>query len=894
MNNELLDKFLKQDKYLTEEQLKKYINKNNITLRDKEITKLIKEHNIEFLNNTLINKKEYFDNMFKEINPNIKLDKEQIKAIIADENLLVISGAGSGKTTTMAAKVKYLVDNGYKEESILVVSFTKKACEEIENIIHNDFKCNNVKVTTFHALGYDIIKKSGRDIDKIIEDAGKYKIISNFLHTKAFNDKKYLKDLLDAFRSYINLDDEALNYDTFTSYHEAKYKKRYQESNLNLSIYIKNIINKRRNYKKTIKGEILRSKEEVDIANFLYINNIDYSYELSYKETINKTKIHPDFFIKQLELEYYIEHFGVDQNLDNKMFDEKELKNYLKTLKLKQTYMNTNDNYKNFIVTYSKYKDDNINYLDKLREQLINKGYTLTRKTDEEIFKTLEDTDTDSYFNNFVYKVLMPFFSIFKTLNYHNDDFNELYDIALPEIKRQLIVIRPIFKYYQDELRKRHYIDFDDMINLAYEIIPTITEKTLDVDYQYLIIDEYQDISNQKYNLTKLFADLFKAKIMAVGDDWQTIYSFAGSDINLFQNFEEHVENAKLIPIKNTYRNSQELIDIAGTFIQNNKFLIKKQLKSTKHLANPIEVYYYEDKYPNKNKKYNKYQINNNRAMAITKIITEITKCNPNSKILLLGRYEKDKIALLDTDYFNEYRGKIRSTVIENANLEYLTIHKSKGIGADAVILVNAIDDILGFPSKVEDIPLIKLLKDYYTPPLSIRHKNRISINDNKTSNTNTINYNNIKDNINDIFLKYMYPEERRLFYVAMTRTKNKFYIAVPYTWKSIFIKEITKYNQVIQHKEIIKSNKPIETNRTCPKCNYKLNMINYKNTDFYIYDCSNKKCNFKTMFPKKLEPLENCPICGDIVIYCYPNHLGDKVYHCFNQECNYSIIKKD
>lgn len=879
ITNNKLNEFFYQNKYLCERDLEAFLVTNQEYFTNIELDsiktnkmKLLKAHNREFLNNTLKEKQEYFDNMFKNSNPNIKLDKNQLQAIIADENLLVIAGAGAGKTTTMAAKVKYLVDNGYSEDKILVISFTKKACQEIENIIHKDLDCPNVKVTTFHALGYDIIKKSGLDIEKVIEDTGKYKILSNFIKQQAFKDKKYLNDLYDNFKSYINITSDALKYQTFEEYHQNAYQEKYNKSGFNLSTYIDNQIKNRRLRKKTIKGEFLRSKEEVDIANFLYLNGIDYSYELSYTEIINNTKTHPDFFIKQLELENYIEHFGVDQNLDNKMYNEDELKTYLNTLKLKQTYINEYDISKRFIVTFSKY-NDNTTYLSSLEKQLLNKGYNLTRRSDEEIFKMLMNTDTEGYFSSFIYKILIPFISIFKSYNYHLDDFPEIYEYATPILKKQLIVLKPIITYYNQELKRKHYIDFDDMINLSYEIIPTIKEKDLGVDYNYLIIDEYQDISNQRYNLTKLLADLFQAKIMAVGDDWQTIYSFSGADINLFKDFKKHIENAKQIPIKNTYRNSQELIDIAGDFIQKNKYQIRKYLKSTKHLSNPIEVFYYENQDKDKRIIKNKYMIYNNQAKAITSIILNIIKDNPKYKVLLLGRYEKDKEILLTTNYFTEYRGKIKSTVVE-ANIEFLTIHKAKGLSGDAVILVNAIDDILGFPSKIEDIPIIELLKDFninllpnkhFTPPIIKGFKEGI-----------------------------LYPEERRLFYVAMTRTKSKFYIAVPNSKRSMFVKEIVKYSQVIEHKDIIKSTSPITTNKNCPKCNYPLDMINYKGKDFFIYKCSNKRCEFKTMFPKKLEPLNICPKCRDIVIYCYKNNLNERIYHCFNKDCNYQLIKSD
>ena len=147
-----LKDFFDQNKYLCEKDFELFLKKNVTFFDDEELNvincnkiKLLKDHNKKFLEITLNEKKEYFDNMFKNSNPNIKLDENQLKAIIADENLLVIAGAGSGKTTTMAAKVKYLVDIGYPESKILVVSFTKKACKEIESIIHNDLKCYNVK-----------------------------------------------------------------------------------------------------------------------------------------------------------------------------------------------------------------------------------------------------------------------------------------------------------------------------------------------------------------------------------------------------------------------------------------------------------------------------------------------------------------------------------------------------------------------------------------------------------------------------------------------------------------------------------------------------------------------------------------------------------------------------
>ena len=115
------------------------------------------------------------------------------------------------------------------------------------------------------------------------------------------------------------------------------------------------------------------------------------------------------------------------------------------------------------------------------------------------------------------------------------------------------------------------------MINYAYKIMPKVKEKNLEVDYKYVIIDEYQDVSMQRFNLTKKIQELFNAKIIAVGDDYQSIFGFSGSRIDLMTEFKKYLEDAKQIPITNVYRNSQELIDIATSFIDKNSMQIKKK-----------------------------------------------------------------------------------------------------------------------------------------------------------------------------------------------------------------------------------------------------------------------------------------------------------------------------
>ena len=395
--------------------------------------------------------------------------------------------------------------------------------------------------------------------------------------------------------------------------------------------------------------------------------------------------------------------------------------------------------------------------IDYLKKELLKRGYTLNKTNNKDIYEELIKTSENSYFYDFIEKLLIPFISYFKSSNYDRDYLINIKEKQNNLLKEQIDVILDFYDYYQRYLKDKHLIDFEDMINLAYKEIDNVKEYNLGVDYKYIIIDEYQDISIQRFNLTDKIAKLFNAKVFAVGDDYQSIFAFAGSRVDLFTNFKMYMKNAKKIPIENTYRNSQELLDVAKEFINKNNNQIKKTLKSNKHLFKPVEIYLYDDNDP--------FYINSNKAKSVNYIMKKI---NSKEKVLFLGRYNKDIDSITRDKYFTK-KNKERIIWQDNPNIiiDYLTVHSSKGLGYDEVVLINAIDNKYGFPSKIEDDPLIKLIKP------------------------------TIDEDI-------MYPEERRLFYVALTRTKNKVYIICPKSKVSSFVKEISYNKNVYIHKEII------------------------------------------------------------------------------------------
>jgi len=755
ITSNMYDTFTNKYKYLYDCLDKNTCEYKNILKIINDKNKLLRKHNRKYVDNKLIKYKFYFDNMFNDINKNIILDKSQREAIICDEdNLLVLSGAGSGKTTTISAKVKYLIDvKNIKPDKICVITFTKKAKEELDYKINKIFN-SNVDIYTFHSLGLKIIKYyyKNKDID-IIDEKGQYKIICDYIKNNLFKDKDKFSLFFEAFKNKTSFSEEYKLFDNYYDYHNYMYKRKYINSNTTMDNYIKEQAKRRRNYLKTLNGEYCKSKEEVDIANFLYLNNIDYQYEKSYKKLDNLKIYKPDFYIEQNNNYNYIEHFGIDKvNKTNNHYTKEELTNYLKNMKLKEKYHCDEKIEDLFIITYSKVLGKR-NYLSVLKDSLIKKGYVLSKKDNNLVYERLKDTSEDRYINNFVNRIVIPFISYFKRSNYKLDDFKNIKtDNDL--LNKQIRVISDIYLNYESKLREKNLIDFEDMINISYKVMPYIKEKNLGVDYKYIIIDEYQDVSMQRFNLTKRIEELFKSKIIAFGDDYQTIFGFSGSRIDLMTEFKNYLSDAKQIPIPNVYRNSQELIDVATKFINKNSKQIKKKLISNKRLINPIELYIYNDS--------NYINTNINKSIILSNILDKIYLSNNKSNVLLLERYNNDIDTILNNNLFiRKNHENIIYKKHEDMKIDYLTIHKSKGLEYDNCILINAIDDKYGFPSKIEDEEIIKLLKP------------------------------KIEENI-------FYAEERRLFYVAMTRTKNKLYILVPKSKTSSFIREIESDKNVL------------------------------------------------------------------------------------------------
>lgn len=773
---------------------------------EEEVDKL----NDKFIEEKLMTEKEYLDKILIDVDPNINLDDEQRRAILTDEDYcLIIAGAGAGKTTTMAAKVKYLIDKlGVNEKDILVVSYTNKAVEELREKIEA-LKINPI-VETFHKIGNTIIAKENQIRSKVLEDKKRYKLIQNFLKNEVLKDFDLLKRLILFFGCYLNIPPEVFNFNSIEEYFAYIERIDYSTLKSNLLEYNIEVINQKTKKLISINNEYLKSIQEVQIANYLYLHNIDYEYEKVYKYKLAgmNRRYTPDFYIKQGDKEIYIEHFGISENGKNSRYNENERKLYLKRIedkKLLHKKYNTT-----LICTYSSYNDGR-DLITHLEEELKKHGIVLGKKDEKEVFSKIVMLENDKYFFKFAF-LARRFLSLFKVNGYTEKDFNLFKAKAKsPRTILFLEIMERIYLYYQDYLRKHNEIDFEDMINEAYNILSS--KEHLRYNFKYIIVDEYQDISRQRFNLAKIISDVTGAKVVAVGDDWQSIYAFAGSDITLFTSFLKVFEYGKELKITRTYRNAQEVIDIAGGFIQKNSKQIRKALTSIKHINSPVIIYTYQVNKENRRK-------TDAKAKIVSDIVGTILegKSNPSThKILFIGRYGFDAERLSNSGYFkyNPETNKVISTQYPDANITFLTAHSAKGLGFDDVVIINAEHSTYGFPSQIEDDPILKLVT------------------------------------INDDSDKMKYSEERRLFYVALTRTKNRIYIVAPEENPSSFVIEILNdYNNVVLKGNINRDiNSYKKARNTCPRCGYPVQLRVDKNFGMRTYVCMNdiEVCDFVT-----------------------------------------------
>ncbi|MGK9251807.1 UvrD-helicase domain-containing protein [Paenibacillus humicus] len=694
------------------------------------------------------------------------LDEQQRLAVLTQEdNNLVLAGAGSGKTLTIAGKVKYLVEQkGVAPEDILLLSFTKKTVAEMKERI-NDKMGLHVDVRTFHSLGMTIIRDGAGKTPDVL-DPEKNHLVDDYLTKHVLRDPKLMQSIVFFFGMYFNVPEEEEE--------EAQLGDRIEKTKPQDLLTLKGKIQQLQKQKTTIIGEKTKSIEETMIANFLFLHGIQYEYERDYEHDTRGNgyrQYKPDFYLPEYGI--YLEHFGITEDDKTPWLSEIEELKYIDGISWKRKVHK--DHKTTLVETYSYYQEQGILF-SQLEQKLNAHGVVFKNVDTSIIFKAISSQESSSHYSEFK-KLCATFINLFKSNGYGKEMFSKLIAASEAKYAKNIFhfqrtrlffsIAEQIYMYYENKLQEHNQIDFNDMINKA-------TFRTLELgvnfDYRYIIVDEYQDISQSRFKLVKAIKNKSNAILLCVGDDWQSIYKFAGSDLDLFTSFSSYVGKTELLRIEKTYRNSQELIDVAGTFVMKNKRQFQKRLRSDKSADRPIKLIKYHDK-----------------ITALKELIVSIaSRYSHEQEIMLLGRNNRDIEVLLEEQ--SEFRydnntGKVVFLPDRSIKLFYLTVHKSKGMEADQVILINAENKTSGFPNKIADDPLLQWV---------LTRAEEMS-----------------------------FAEERRLFYVALTRTKNNTYILAPQSRKqtSLFVKELE--DEFREHIEIDGTNasENVSNHPNCPKC---------------------------------------------------------------------------
>lgn len=731
----MIDMFLQKlnnHEYITTS-LYKYIKMNEPQLLPLNFD--LENYNEKVINDDYQKYKNYFETMYQGIDDNIILDEEQIKAILTDDDYsLIIAGAGTGKTTTMASKVKYLVDIKKVDPSkIVVMSYTRKATEELKRRIVDDFNIN-ANVTTFHSLGFTYIREIFKNRKcYVVDQSLRREIFYNYFKTQIFPYKNKITEIIDNFE-FIKKQKKFLfgrhfiqNYDKFDNYDDyfEQYKKDKMSEIEDLERFVNDTVDNKINseFPTTIQGEFVKSKGEAIIANFLYCNNIEYYYEKIYTNLMpNRKTYKPDFTLNLGGEEVYIEYFGLSSgNVTNFRYE-----------KNKQQKINYHKKHHNKFIGLDYVKGEEL--IKILEKKLLEFGFKLRPRNYLEIYNQILDNNQVSQiypYEQFLYQMIDIIKSSKKRQTYMFNARNYIKTLPAEEALKaqiQLYYIHDFYEYYQNALYglENYGFDYSDMIYYANLYMDSVYHYNV-LNFDYLIIDEYQDISQERYEFTQNIVYHNKAKVVAVGDDWQSIFSFAGSKIEYIYNFQKYFKDAKLLKINHTYRNSQDLINYSGRFIMKNDHQIKKQLISDKVTINPIRFIMFE---------------NDEEYQVLKKLILKIHYENPTHKIMILGRTNKIIDACYDDpDLKDEMDTKIRFVGYDDIEIDGMTLHSSKGLTTDEVILIGLNQF---FPYNHYNYHWFEYL---------------------------------FKEKPVDEGIPF--AEERRLFYVGLTRTKNHVYLLV-------------------------------------------------------------------------------------------------------------------
>ncbi len=724
------------------------------------------------------------------------LTPEQRLAVATDEDAtLVLAGAGSGKTSVIVAKAAYLIQRQIRQpEEILLMAFGKGAAVEMATRIEERAGAK-VDALTFHALGNSIIRQVENGAPALAAHASDDKQFTVLLRAILFDDiatQPALGNLLLKWFSEF--------YWPYKSEWDFKTKDEYYQ-------YVE------AHELRTLQGELVRSFEEWEIANWLSLNGIAYEYEPNYEHDLpenTRTAYTPDF--RLTESGVYIEHFGVRKSKDRNgapiltTAPHVDRNSYLDGMEWKRKVHAEHETI--LIETFSYERVEG--HLTEALEEKIAPYAQPNPIPPEQVFNQLTEMGQVDAFT----QVLGTFLRHFKSSGTTVANCRKRAEQSADHARGMAFmkIFEPVLQAYEIRLGDR--IDFEDMIVRATEHVAAGRYKS---PYRHLLVDEFQDISEGRAKLLKaLKAQYGDARIFAVGDDWQSIYRFTGSDIHLMRDFGEEFGGTfdgksgvhSSVDLGRTFRSVDKIALPARSFVLKNPSQITKQVIPAGTTSEPaIKVAHYGW---------------GQEGKALRSALNGIEGAASGDKtsVLLLGRYN-----FLEPEDLPQLRRQY-----PKLSIQFMTVHRSKGLEADHVVVLKAASDRMGFPSEIVDDPLLDLV----LPKPE----------------------------------EYDHAEERRLFYVALTRARKTVTVLADRQRPSVFARELVENSE---YGVVVLGEAGIAKHR-CGACGGRmLSQTSKKGTPYF-------QCEHRKLCGEMLRP---CNVCGKDLPVDDKGKPGNLVCNC-------------
>jgi DNA helicase IV len=672
-------------------------------LRDSNVNliSMFETINQEILFAELNSQKEFLESI-----ENKPLSLEQSTAVVTfDNRVLLVAAAGSGKTSVMVARAAYATMKKFIDPSrILLLAFNKAAAEELQGRIRDRFESANidstgVRASTFHAFGLDVIGrglKARPTVATWVESGRDTEEVADIVKSlkETSEDFKYKWDLYRLIFPPETIKVTDVYYDAYDS------ESREQGF-------------------RTFDGKIVRSHGERMIADWLYLNGVSYQYEREYTfrtADLSHRQYKPDFYYP--EIDTWHEHWALDRNGN----PPHEFTGYLDSMSWKRNQHSKNGTQ---LIETTFAEVVFANGLEVLKEKLSKEGIKLTWDPDrpKAPYTNIEDEE--------IIRLVRAFMTHVKSNSLTSKDlqsrlFGKWSSLKSNRTDLFLEIFWQIYDQWNQRLRDSNAIDFEDMLIQAAE---TIENDLYIPDYDLILVDEFQDSSSARARLLKSLLKLKGKYVLVVGDDWQSVNRFAGADVSLMKSFHDSFGKGPTLHLSRTYRCTQAIVDTATNFVTKNPIqMVKYVLADQGVTGNPVVLLRAGSEHQGVQE-------------ALAKISEDVkTSGQKKSSVFVLGRYKHNRDWIPNVDF-------------PNLDIKYRTIHGSKGLEADYVVVVNMEAGRHGFPSEIEDDPILNLAMSELE--------------------------------------EFEHAEERRLLYVALTRARKQAFLVTRQNRDSMFAVEL-------------------------------------------------------------------------------------------------------